>query len=68
MGRKKINPKTRLRNKNKYDAEYKKKYLRRYTLSLNMNTDSAMISHLDGIEQYSKYIKNLVQKDMEDKK
>lgn len=44
--------------------DYIKQHIKRYTLSLNNNTDREMITHLNRKKQYSKYIKELIQKDM----
>lgn len=61
MGRRRINTEEET---SRLKKEYIKDNIKRYTLSLNVNTDIAIIRYLDGMNQYSVYIKDLIEKDM----
>ena len=51
-------------NQTKYINDYIKNTYKRYTLKLRLDTDKKMIEHLDKQVNKNDYIKNLIQKDM----
>ena len=52
-------------NQTKYINDYIKNTYKRYTLKLRLDTDKKMIEHLDKQVNKNDYIKNLIQKDMD---
>ena len=52
-------------NQTKYINDYIKNTYKRYTLKLRLDTDRNMIEYLDKQVNKNDYIKNLIQKDMD---
>ena len=52
-------------NQTKYINDYIKNTYKRYTLKLRLDADKKMIEHLDKQVNKNDYIKNLIQKDMD---
>lgn len=52
-------------NQTKYINDYIKNTYKRYTLKLRLDTDRNMIEYLDKQLNKNDYIKNLIQKDMD---
>lgn len=47
---------------------YIQNHVKRYILPVNKNTETALIDHLDRHSPYTRYIKDLILKDMEAQK
>ena len=52
-------------NQTKYINDYIKNTYKRYTIKLRLDTDRNMIEYLDKQVNKNDYIKNLIQKDMD---
>lgn len=51
--------------KNAPQLRYMKKSIRRFTVDVNRNTEPALLEHLEKQTNVAKYIKQLIQADME---
>lgn len=66
MGRK-TNEQKKREKENEYKRKYDKKSMRYFGLKFNKKTDMEVINYLEGIDNISKYIKELVYKDYMEK-
>ena len=54
--------------RNQYDAKYKKEHYKRFEIKVKIEEEADIIAHLEGITNRNEYIKNLIQKDIEENK
>ena len=55
-------------NKENYTKEFRKKNYTYLSISLNVHKDTDIIEYLGGIENKTDYLKELIRKDLENKK
>lgn len=51
-----------------YNLKYVKENVRQYMFKLNKKLDAELVTYLDGMENRNQYIKDLILKDMENKR